>query len=232
MNGINAVTVREGDILLEARLTNGSNIVMMALESGRAIRFNEQLVRPMGRNASGVRGIRLANEQDKVVGMICVSDLENNVLVVSEKGYGKRSLIDDYRETNRGGKGVKTINVTDKTGKLIAIKDVTDNDDLMIITTNGITIRMRISDLRVMGRATQGVRLINVKGSDAIAAVAKVETDTDEEEEIEYTPIVGEILEADPELEEEEDLEDDVEADDEDLAEEAGDSDTDDDMEQ
>lgn len=232
VNGINAVTVREGDILLEARLTNGSNIVMMALESGRAIRFNEQLVRPMGRNASGVRGIRLANEQDKVVGMICVSDLENNVLVVSEKGYGKRSLIDDYRETNRGGKGVKTINVTDKTGKLIAIKDVTDNDDLMIITTNGITIRMRISDLRVMGRATQGVRLINVKGSDAIAAVAKVETDTDEEEEIEYTPIVGEILEADPELEEEEDLEDDVEADDEDLAEEAGDSDTDDDMEQ
>jgi DNA gyrase subunit A len=232
VNGINAVTVREGDILLEARLTNGSNIVMMALESGRAIRFNEQLVRPMGRNASGVRGIRLAHEQDKVVGMICVSDMESNVLVVSEKGYGKRSLIDDYRETNRGGKGVKTINVTDKTGKLIAIKDVTDNDDLMIITTNGITIRMRISDLRVMGRATQGVRLINVKGSDAIAAVAKVETDTDEEEEIEYTPIVGEILEADPELEEEEDLEDEVVTDDEDLAEEAGDSESDDETDQ
>jgi len=204
VNGINAVTVREGDILLEARLTNGSNIVMMALESGRAIRFNEKLVRPMGRNASGVRGIRLANENDKVIGMICVSDLESNVLVVSEKGYGKRSLIDDYRETNRGGKGVKTINVTDKTGKLIAIKEVTDNEDLMIITTNGITIRMRISDLRVMGRATQGVRLINVKGTDAIAAVAKVETDSDEEEEIEYTPIVGEILEADPDFELEE----------------------------
>jgi len=232
VNGINAVTVREGDILLEARLTNGSNIVMMALESGRAIRFNEQLVRPMGRNASGVRGIRLAHEQDKVVGMICVSDMESNVLVVSEKGYGKRSLIDDYRETNRGGKGVKTINVTDKTGKLIAIKDVTDNDDLMIITTNGITIRMRISDLRVMGRATQGVRLINVKGSDAIAAVAKVETDTDEEEEIEYTPIVGEILEADPEMEEEEELEDEVVTDDEELAEEAGNSESDDETEQ
>ena len=217
VNGINAVTVREGDILLEARLTNGSNIVMMALESGRAIRFNEQLVRPMGRNASGVRGIRLSNEQDKVVGMICVNDLDSNVLVVSEKGYGKRSLIDDYRETNRGGKGVKTINVTDKTGKLIAIKDVTDNDDLMIITINGITIRMRISDLRVMGRATQGVRLINVKGSDAIAAVAKVETDADEEEEIEYTPIVGEILEGEPELEEEDIDEEDIDDDTEDI---------------
>lgn len=228
VNGINAVTVREGDILLEARLTNGSNIVMMALESGRAIRFNEKLVRPMGRNASGVRGIRLANENDKVIGMICVSDLESNVLVVSEKGYGKRSLIDDYRETNRGGKGVKTINVTDKTGKLIAIKEVTDNEDLMIITTNGITIRMRISDLRVMGRATQGVRLINVKGTDAIAAVAKVETDSDEEEEIEYTPIVGEILEADPNFDleesddepEEEVLDDDEETESEDDTEE------------
>ncbi len=202
VNGINAITVREGDILLEARLTNGSNIVMMALESGRAIRFNEQLVRPMGRNASGVRGIRLANDNDKVVGMICVKDLDSNVLVVSEKGYGKRSLIDDYRETNRGGKGVKTINVTDKTGKLIAIKDVTDEDDLMIITLNGIAIRLRVSDLRVMGRATQGVRLINLKGNDEIAAVTKVETDNDPEEEIEYAEIVGEVLEADPNFEE------------------------------
>lgn len=224
VNGINAITVREGDILLEARLTNGSNIVMMALESGRAIRFNEQLVRPMGRNASGVRGIRLANEQDKVIGMICVESLDSNVLVVSEKGYGKRSLIEDYRETNRGGKGVKTINVTDKTGKLIAIKDVTDNDDLMIITTNGITIRMRVLDLRVMGRATQGVRLINVKGTDAIAAVEVVETDIDEEEEIEYTPIEGEILESDPELEEEE-VDDDAETEVDDDAETEGDDD-------
>ncbi len=213
VNGINAITVREGDILLEARLTNGSNIVMMALESGRAIRFNEQLVRPMGRNASGVRGIRLAHDLDKVIGMICVSDMSSNVLVVSEKGYGKRSLIDDYRETNRGGKGVKTINVTDKTGKLIAIKDVTDEDDLMIITINGIAIRLRVSDLRVMGRATQGVRLINIKGTDEIAAVTKVETDNDPDEEIEYAEIVGEVLEADPNFVEEEE-DDEVVADD------------------
>ncbi|MEI6347280.1 MAG: DNA gyrase subunit A [Bacteroidota bacterium] len=218
VNGINAITVRENDILFEARLTNGSNIIMMALESGRAIRFNEALVRPMGRNASGVRGIRMANETDKVIGMICVNDLESNVLVVSEKGYGKRSLIEDYRETNRGGKGVKTINITDKTGKLISIKDVTDNDDLMIITTNGITIRLRVMDLRVMGRATQGVRLINVKDSDDIAAVAKVDTDVELDEEVEYAQVINEPLEIDPNFEEAEeadeveDVEDDLEA--------------------
>ncbi len=226
VNGINAVTVREGDILLEARLTNGNNVVMMALESGRAIRFNEQLVRPMGRNASGVRGVRLAHEQDKVVGMICVNGLDSNVLVVSEKGYGKRSLIEDYRETNRGGKGVKTINVTEKTGKLIAIKDVTDEDDLMIITINGITIRLRVSDLRVMGRATQGVRLINVKGNDEIAAVTKVETDNDPDEEIEYAEVVGEVLEG--ELIDDDDADDDVVVDDEEQIEEKADDESED----
>ncbi len=182
-NGINAITIREGDALLEARLTNGSNEMLMALKSGRAIRFNEAKVRPMGRNASGVRGIRLGGTKDEVIGMICISDPKTTVLVVSEKGYGKRTDIDDYRITNRGGKGVKTLNITDKTGNLIAIKDVTDKDHLMIINRSGIAIRMSVSDLRVMGRATQGVRLINLKDSDSIAAVAKI--DVDEEAEIE-----------------------------------------------
>ena len=209
VNGINAITIREDDHLLEAKLTNGENIVMMALESGRAIRFKESLVRPMGRNASGVRGVRLANEKDKVIGMICVENFDNNVLVVSENGYGKRSSIEDYRETNRGGKGVKTINITDKTGKLIAIKNVTDNDDLMIITTSGITIRLRVSDLRVMGRATQGVKLINLKGNANIAAVTKVETD--EEEEVEYAEVVNEPLEIDPNFVDSDDEIDEVE---------------------
>lgn len=181
-NGINAIGIREGDELLEAKLTNGTNEIMMALKSGKAIRFNEEKVRFMGRTASGVRGITLANDKDEVVGMICVADENANVLVVSQHGYGKRSLVADYRITNRGGKGVKTINVTEKTGNLIAIKNVTDDDDLMIITLNGITIRMHVEELRVMGRATQGVKLINLRDNDDIAAVAKVYRDRDEEE--------------------------------------------------
>ncbi len=179
-NGINAITIRENDHLLEAILTNGKNEVLLALESGKAIRFNESKVRPMGRNASGVRGISLKNAKDKVVGMVCVENHESEILVVSENGYGKRSSLEDYRETNRGGKGVKTINVTDKTGNLIAIKNVTDNDDLMIINRSGIIIRLAIKDLRVMGRATQGVRLINLKDEDSIASVAKVTYEDDE----------------------------------------------------
>lgn len=174
-NGINAININEGDILLEARLTNGSSELLMALKSGRAIRFNESKVRPMGRNATGVRGITLASKNDEVIGMICVNNNEETVLVVSENGYGKRTDLDDYRVTNRGGKGVKTINITEKTGSLIAIKNVTDKDDLMIINRTGIIIRMAVNDLRVMGRATQGVRLINLKDEDTIAAVAKVE---------------------------------------------------------
>lgn len=179
-SGINAITVREGDELLEARLTNGKNEVMMALASGRAIRFNESTVRPMGRNASGVRGISLAGEQDRVVGMVCVENTDANILVVSEKGYGKRSMLEEYRTTNRGGKGVKTINVTEKTGELIAMLDVTDKDDLMIINKSGILIRIGVDTLRVMGRATQGVRLINLKQGDEIAAVAKATSEEDE----------------------------------------------------
>ena len=178
--------IREGDELLEAKLTNGSNEIMMALKSGKAIRFNEEKVRFMGRTASGVRGITLADDKDEVVGMIAVQDEDANVLVVSSNGYGKRSEVADYRITNRGGKGVKTINVTDKTGSLISMKNVTDDDDLMIITRKGITIRMHVDSLRIMGRATQGVRLISLRDNDEIAAVAKVYRDRDEEEEVEY----------------------------------------------
>ena len=184
-NGVNAITVREGDELLEARMTNGQHHIMLAIKSGRAIRFPETAVRPMGRTASGVRGIRLSSlESDFVVGMITIVNKEKDILVVSEKGYGKRSDIDGYRITNRGGKGVKTINVTDKTGYLIALKDVTDNHDLMIITQNGNILRSPVSALRVMGRATQGVRLINLRENDIIASVASVfvteeEVDTD-----------------------------------------------------
>jgi DNA gyrase subunit A len=192
LNGINAININEGDQLLEARLTNGSSEVLMALRSGRAIRFNESTVRPMGRTATGVRGITLGGKNDEVIGMICVNNTEESILVVSEKGYGKRSDLEDYRVTNRGGKGVKTINVTEKTGSLIAIKNVTDTDDLMIINLSGIIIRMGVSDLRVMGRATQGVRLINLKEDDGIAAVAKVECEIDEIEDEEiiegFTP--------------------------------------------
>ena len=190
-NGIIAVTVREGDQLLEARLTTGSSVILMALRSGKAIRFPESKVRPMGRGASGVRGITLASESDEVVGMICVDSPETDVLVVSEKGFGKRSALEDYRETNRGGKGVKTINITDKTGALIAIKDVTDMDDLMIINKSGITLRMAVKDLRVVGRATQGVKLIDLKGKDFIASVAKVAMDGEEDADMEAEDIDG-----------------------------------------
>lgn len=184
VNGVNAITIREGDQLLEAKLTNGENEIVIAGRSGKAIRFAEGQVRPMGRTASGVRGITLKDEADEVVGMICVENKEEDILVVSENGFGKRSKIDDYRITNRGGKGVKTISITDKTGNLISIKNVTDNDDLMIINKSGITIRMSVSDLRVMGRATQGVRLINLsKKNDSIAAVAKVNSSNEDDTE-------------------------------------------------
>ena len=190
-NGIIAINVREGDRLLEAVLTNGSNEILMALKSGRAIRFNESKVRPMGRNTSGVRGITLQDSKDAVVGMIAINEpTVETVLVVSENGYGKRTYLNDpednepvYRVTNRGGKGVKTLNITEKTGKLIAIKNVTDENDLMIINVSGITIRMSVKNLRTMGRATQGVRLINLKGDDSIAAVAKVDVSESEEDE-------------------------------------------------
>jgi DNA gyrase subunit A len=180
-NGINAITIREDDELLEAKLTNGNSQIMLAVKSGKAIRFEESKTRPMGRNASGVRGIKLADEKDEVVGMITIDDLNSEVLVVSANGYGKRSSVEDYRITNRGGKGVKTINITEKTGNLVAIKNVSDSDDLMIINKSGITIRMAVADLRVMGRATQGVKLINIKEDDSIAAVARVM----QEEEVE-----------------------------------------------
>jgi DNA gyrase subunit A len=191
-NGINAITIRENDELLEARLTDGTNEMVLATKAGRAIRFNEAKVRPMGRNASGVKAVTLQSETDEVVGMICVKDNSETILVVSQKGYGKRSFLNDpedgepvYRITNRGGKGVKTINITDKTGPLLAIKTVSDEDDLMIITKAGVTIRMHIDTLRVMGRAAQGVRLINLKGSSEIAAVARVPRSEDEDEELE-----------------------------------------------
>jgi len=158
-------------------MTNGSSEVVMALKSGRAIRFNENTVRPMGRNASGVRGITLSGDNDEVVGMICMENNNFDILVVSENGYGKRSKLDDYRVTNRGGKGVKTLNITEKTGQLISIDSVTDSDDLMIINRSGLIIRLGVSELRVMGRATQGVRLINLRDNDSIAAVTKVEAD-------------------------------------------------------
>lgn len=180
-NGVNAITIKEGDQLLEAKLTNGSNDIMLAVKSGKAIRFPEEKVRPMGRTASGVRGITLGSEDDEVIGMICVEPEKANVLVVSENGYGKRSDIEDYRTTNRGGKGVKTINLTEKTGSLIALLDVTDEEHLMIINRSGLTIRLEIASLRVMGRNTQGVKLINLRNDDAIAAVAKVSASKEDE---------------------------------------------------
>ena len=197
-NGINAITIKEDDMLLEARLTTGESQVMLALKSGKAVRFEEAKTRPMGRSASGVRGIRLADKNDEVIGMVTIENpQEESVLVVSENGYGKRSYIDDpedgepvYRITNRGGKGVKTISITEKTGNLVAIKSVTDTDDLMIINKSGIAIRLEVKDLRVMGRATQGVKLINLKNNDSIAAVAKVMHD---EDEVDATEIVGDI---------------------------------------
>jgi DNA gyrase subunit A len=191
-NGINAITIREDDELLEAKLTNGDSQVLVAVKSGKLVRFEEEKTRPMGRTASGVRGITLADDKDEVIGMVSVNkeDInETQLLVVTENGYGKRTkLVDDdgedvYRITNRGGKGVKTLNITEKTGALISINAVTDADDLMIINKSGLTIRMEVSDLRVMGRATQGVRLINIKGNDSIAAVTKVMKEEESEED-------------------------------------------------
>lgn len=176
-NGIIAINIKDNDTLLEARLTNGSNVVVLGLKSGRAIRFNEERVRPMGRTATGVKGVTLANENDEVVGMVCLESNDYDILVVSENGYGKRTNIEDYRETNRGGKGVKTLNVTEKTGDLIAITSVTDQHDLMIINKSGIMIRMAVTELRTQGRATQGVKLINIKGKDAIAAITRVDAE-------------------------------------------------------
>ncbi len=191
-NGVNAITIKEGDQLLEARLTDGKSEIMMAVRSGKAIRFNEEKVRAMGRTASGVRGIKLGNENDEVIGMVCVQDESEDILVISENGYGKRSEIDDYRVTNRGGKGVKTINITEKTGKLIAIKSVSDKNDLMIITENGLTIRLAMSTISVLGRATQGVKVINLKNDDSIAAVAQVKLEETDDEIIDNETVDNE----------------------------------------
>jgi DNA gyrase subunit A len=193
-NGINAITIREDDELLEAKLTNGNSQILLAVKSGKAIRFEESKTRPMGRGASGVRGITLADNNDEVVGMVSVNDMDTNVLVVSENGFGKRSDLEGYRMTNRGGKGVKTISVTEKTGSLVTLKNVNDDDDLMIINKSGIAIRMAVSDLRIMGRATQGVKLINLKDGDAIAAVAKVMKDDDDVEDISDIDIEGDAI--------------------------------------
>ena len=189
-NGINAITIKDKDELLEAKLTTGNSQILMAVKSGKCIRFEEGKTRPMGRNASGVRGVRLKDNNDEVVGMLSVNDMDSDILVVSENGYGKRSKLDDYRITNRGGKGVKTISITDKTGNLVSIKNVSDGDDLMIINKSGIAIRMEVNSLRVMGRATQGVKLINLKENDSIAAVAKVVLDDEEVQDIEDIEVV------------------------------------------
>ncbi|MDX5437547.1 MAG: DNA gyrase subunit A, partial [Pontibacter sp.] len=191
-NGINAITINEGDRLLDVQLTNGNSEIVIALESGRAIRFNEDQVRPMGRNAAGVRGVSLSGPNDKVVGMVCVQNENTELLVVSENGFGKRSLLEEYRITNRGGKGVKTMNITEKTGNLVAIKGVVDTDDLMIINRSGITIRLRVSDIRVIGRATQGVRLIKITEGDQISSVAKIEMEDEEEVVLEQSEITPE----------------------------------------
>ena len=191
-NGINAITIKDDDELLEAKLTTGNSQVLISVKSGKCIRFEEGKTRPMGRNASGVRGIKLKDASDEVVGMISVNDMDSDILVVSENGYGKRSSLEDYRITNRGGKGVKTISITEKTGSLVSIKNVSDGDDLMIINKSGIAIRMEVSDLRVMGRATQGVKLINIKDSDSIAAVAKVVLDEDDVQDIDSIEVIQE----------------------------------------
>ena len=203
-NGINAITIREDDELLEAKLTTGNSQIMLAVRTGKAIRFEESKIRPMGRSASGVRGITLENENDEVIGMLSINNLEENVLVVSENGYGKRTYLDDpedgeavYRITNRGGKGVKTMSITEKTGNLVAIKTVLDSDDLMIITKKGVAIRMAVEDLRVMGRATQGVRLINLK-NDSIAAVAKVVKNEDDINDVNDIEVVEDGTEIEP----------------------------------
>ena len=221
-NGINAITIKEDDELLEAKLTDGNSKVLIAAKNGKMVRFDESKTRPMGRTASGVRGIRLADENDEVIGLVTVSDLDSEILVVSENGYGKRSPLEAYRETNRGGKGVKAMNITEKTGALISIGAVTDNDDLMIINKSGLTIRLRVSDLRIMGRNTQGVRLINIKGNDSIAAVAKVMRDEDEETEtddelkkdllaVDENDILEDVVDDAEEDDDDNDLEDDTE---------------------
>jgi DNA gyrase subunit A len=231
VNGVAAITIKEGDELLEAKLTDGNSQIMIAVKSGKMVRFEESKTRPMGRTASGVRGITLRDESDEVIGMVSVNDMSSEILVVAENGYGKRSSIDEYRITNRGGKGVKTLNITEKTGKLISINAVTDADDLMIINKSGLTIRMAVEDLRVMGRATQGVKLINIKGNDSIAAVTKVMKDDVVEEvldedgnviEVEAIERVKPVLEV---LEDEEGAADD---DDEDEVSEEDDADSDD----
>ena len=235
VNGVAAITIKEGDELLEAKLTNGESQIILAVKSGKLVRFEETKTRPMGRTASGVRGITLKDDTDEVIGMVTVNDMNSEILVVAENGYGKRSSLDEYRITNRGGKGVKTLNITEKTGKLISINAVTDADDLMIINKSGLTIRMAVEDLRVMGRATQGVKLINIKGNDSIAAVTKVMKDdvaevvVDEEgnvietEAIERVKPVLEVLEDEgteeedeEEDSEEEEADDEAEGDDED----------------
>jgi len=196
-NGVNAITIREDDQVIEVRMTNGNNEIIIANRNGRAIRFHESAVRVMGRTATGVRGMVLDENNDEVVGMVCIKDLKTEtVMVVSEQGYGKRSDIEDYRKTNRGGKGVKTINITEKTGKLVAIKSVTDENDLMIINKSGITIRLKVADVRIMGRATQGVRLINLeKRNDEIGSVCKVTSAI----EVENTDIDDELPNISPE---------------------------------
>ncbi len=235
VNGVAAITIKEGDELLEAKLTDGNSQIMIAVKSGKMVRFEESKTRPMGRTASGVRGITLRDESDEVIGMVSVNDMSSEILVVAENGYGKRSSIDEYRITNRGGKGVKTLNITEKTGKLISINAVTDADDLMIINKSGLTIRMAVEDLRVMGRATQGVKLINIKGNDSIAAVTKVMKDDVVEEildedgnviEVEAIERVKPVLEI---LEDEEGTTDDDDDDDDDDVSDDDDSETDDD---
>jgi DNA gyrase subunit A len=195
VNGVAAITIKDDDELLEAKLTNGESQILVAVKSGKIVRFEESKTRPMGRTASGVRGITLKDETDEVIGMVSVNDMNSEILVVSENGYGKRSSLEDYRITNRGGKGVKTLNITEKTGSLVSINTVSDADDLMIINKSGLTIRMMVSDLRVMGRATQGVRLINIKGNDSIAAVTKVMREDEPEESIEVDGDIDVIVE-------------------------------------
>ena len=193
-NGINAISIKDEDELLEAKLTTGNSQILIAVKSGKCIRFEESKTRPMGRNASGVRGVKLKDVSDEVVGMLSVNDMDSDILVVSENGYGKRSKLDDYRITNRGGKGVKTISITEKTGDLVSIKNVSDGDDLMIINKSGIAIRMEVNSLRVMGRATQGVKLINLKDNDSIAAVAKVVLDDEQVHDLEDIEVIDDEL--------------------------------------
>jgi DNA gyrase subunit A len=230
VNGVAAITIKEGDELLAAQLTNGESQIILAVKSGKLVRFEETKTRPMGRTASGVRGITLKDDKDEVIGMVTVNDMSSEILVVAENGYGKRSSLDEYRITNRGGKGVKTLNITEKTGQLISINAVTDADDLMIINKSGLTIRMAVEDLRVMGRATQGVKLINIKGNDSIAAVTKVMKDDPAEVELDEdgNPIESEVIErvkpvlevleddgaTDDEDEEEDEIEDEEDVDD------------------